>query len=186
MPQDEERLEQVVATLKRTAAALRDAGVPFAVAGGLAAWARGGPLCDADVDVVVAPDDVPKAVATLEASGMKPEDPPEEWLTKAHDGEVTVDLISHPPGVDVTAELLAGAERLEVEAVTMPVLALEDLFVTQLLSLTERHLAFEGLIESARAVREQVDWKAVRRRTEHSPFARAFFTMTEGLGVVAP
>ncbi len=41
-----------------------------------------------------------------------------------------------------------------------------------------------GLIEAARAVREQVDWDDVRRRTEHAPFARAFFTMIEGLGVI--
>jgi predicted nucleotidyltransferase len=184
VPGEQERLTAVVTTLKRAAAALRDAGVPFAVAGGLACWARGGPVSDHDVDVVVTPDDVPRAVAALEEAGMKPEDPPEEWLTKVHDGEVTVDLIFHPSGVEVTSEVLARADELQVEAVTMPILPLEDVLVTQLLSLTEHHLAYEGLIESARAVREQVDWASVRRRTEDSPVARAFFTMTEGLGVV--
>jgi hypothetical protein len=34
-------------------------------------------------------------------------------------------------------------------------------------------------------VREQVDWDAVRGRTAHSPYAAAFFTLAEGLGVVA-
>lgn len=186
MSQDEERVARAVATLKRAAAALRDAHVPFAVAGGLAEWARGGPLSDGDVDIVLTPDDVPRAVAALQDAGMAHHEPPEEWLTKCRDGEVTVDLIFHPSGLEVTPELLDRGEQIEVEAVTMPVLPLEDVFVTQLLSLSERHLAYAGLIEAARAVREQVDWDAVRRRTERAPFARAFFTMIEGIGVIEP
>jgi len=42
VPEDNERLARIVATLKRSAAALRDAGIPFAVAGALATWARAG------------------------------------------------------------------------------------------------------------------------------------------------
>lgn len=181
---DDERLQAMIGTLKRAAAALRDAGVPFAVTGGLASWTRGGPIRDSDVDLVVAPEDAERATAALAAAGMDPDDPPEEWLVKAHDGEVTVDLIFHPSGVEVTRDVLARAEELQVAAVTMPVLPLDDVFVTQLLSMTERHLDYEGLLEAARALREQVDWRSVRRRTEASPFARAFFTMAEGLGIV--
>jgi len=117
---------------------------------------------------------------------MTHEDPPEEWLTKVKDGEVTVDLIFHPSGLEVTPEVLARAEDLSVEAVSMPVLPLDDVFVTQLPSLGESNLAYGGLIKAARAVREQVDWESVRRRTADAPFARAFFTMVEGLGVVEP
>ena len=184
MPKNEERLEAMLGALKRAAAALRDAGVPFAVAGGLAMWARGAPVRDDDVDLVVAKDDVGRAVAALEKAGMKTEDPPEEWLTKAYDGDVTVDLIFGPSGIEVTPDVLARADEMQVHAVTMPVLPVDDVLVTQLLSMTEHHMTYEGLIETARAVREQVDWDAVRHRTEHDPFARAFFTLVEGLGVV--
>jgi hypothetical protein len=124
-------------------------------------------------------------VAALDEAGMKTDDPPEEWLTKAHDGDVTVDLIFRPSGVEVT-EVLARADERQVHAVTMPVLTVDDVLVTQLLSMTEHHMIYEGLIETARAVREQVDWDAVRRRTEHDAFARAFFTIVEGLAVVPP
>ena len=181
---DGERLAQVVGTLKRTVAALRDAGIPFAVVGGLACWARGGPVSNSDVDVVVLPGDAARAQAALEAAGMTPETPPEEWLVKAHDGDVTVDVIFHPSGVEITPEVLARADDLQVQAITMPVLPLEDVLVTQLLSVAEHYLAYGPLLATARAVREQVDWEDVRRRTAGSPFARAFFTMTEGLGVV--
>ena len=183
---DGERLEQVVGTLKRTVAALRDAGIPFAVVGGLACWARGGPASESDVDVVVLPDDAGRAQVALEGAGMKPEEPPEEWLVKAHDGDVTVDVIFAPSGLEITPEVLGRADDLVVQAVTMPVLPLEDVLVTQLLSVDEHYLAYAPLLATARAVREQVDWEDVRRRTAGSPFARAFFTMTEGLGVVPP
>jgi hypothetical protein len=186
VPDDDQRVARIVATLKRSAAALRDAGIPFAVAGGLACWARGGPLDDDDVDLVLCEADVPRAVAALQGAGLAHDDPPEEWLTKVKDGEVTVDLIFHPSGIEVTPEVLAGAEDLSVEAVNMPVLRLEDVFVTQLLSLGEYNLAYSGLIKAARAVREQVDWGSVRHRTADAHFARAFFTMVEGLGVVEP
>ena len=176
----------MLGALKRTAAALRNAGVPFAVAGGLACWARGAPVRDDDVDIVVTKEDLPRAIAALEEAGMETEDPPEEWLVKAHDGDVTVDLMIHPSGLEVTPEVLARAEEVQVHAVTMPLLPLNDVLVTQLLSMTEHHMTYEGLIETARAVREQVDWDSVRRRTEDDPFARAFFTITEGLGVVPP
>ena len=38
----------------------------------------------------------------------------------------------------------------------------------------------------SRSVREQVDWDDVRERTKDSPYAKAFFTLAEELGVVAP
>ncbi len=179
-------MDAMLAALKATAAALRNAGVPFAVAGGLACWARGAPVRDDDVDLVVTKEDLRRALAAVEKAGMEPEDPPEEWLAKARSGDVTVDFMVHPSGLQVTPEVLARADEIQVHAMTMPVLPLEDVLVTQLLSMTEHHTTYEGLIETARAVREQVDWDKVRRRTDHDPFARGFFTIVEGLGIVPP
>jgi hypothetical protein len=65
----------------------------------------------------------------------------------------------------------------------MPVLAVDDLMTTKLLALTEHHLDFGPVLEYARSLREQIDWVALRRRTEGSPFVRAFFTLVEELGV---
>ena len=52
------------------------------------------------------------------------------------------------------------------------------------MALGEHALRFEGVLRMARSLREQVDWEHVRAATASSPFARAFFTMTEGLGIV--
>jgi hypothetical protein len=66
----------------------------------------------------------------------------------------------------------------------MRVMALEDVLVTKLMALSEHALRYESLLAIARALREQIDWSDVRMRTSSSPFARAYFVMLEGLGVV--
>src|SRR5690349_19477296 len=104
-------------TLKRSAAALRDADVPFVLAGGLAVWARGGPESDHDLDFVLKPDDADRALQALAESGMRTEKPPEGWLYKAFDEDVMVDLIFEPTGVEVDDALLDRADELEVVAV---------------------------------------------------------------------
>jgi hypothetical protein len=38
----------------------------------------------------------------------------------------------------------------------------------------------------ARSLREQIDWASLWRRTCDSPFARAFFTLVEGLEIAPP
>ena len=50
-------------TLKKVAAVLREADVPFLLGGGLAAWARGGPESDHDLDLMVKPGDAEPAVS---------------------------------------------------------------------------------------------------------------------------
>jgi predicted nucleotidyltransferase len=177
--------DAMLTTLKRAAAALHDADVPFALGGGLAAWVRGGPESDHDLDFMLKPEDADEALDVLESAGLRPERPPEPWLYKAWDSnDVMVDLIFEPVGLPITDETLARAETIEVEAVAMQVMPLEDVFVTKLLALDEQALDYKGVLQMARPVREQVDWEQVRQRTRESPYAAAFFALVEGLGVV--
>ena len=94
-----------------------------------------------------------------------------------------VDLIFGPSGV-YADEVLANAEPLNVVSMKMPVMALEDVIVTKVMSLTEHSVDFGTLLEMARALREQIDWEAVRQRTAESPFAAAYFVLLERLGIV--
>jgi hypothetical protein len=176
--------EEIEATLKKAAQALRDAGVPFLLGGSLASWARGGPESTHDLDLMIKPQDAERALGALVGAGMRAEDPPEEWLHKAWDGDVLVDLIHHPKGIEVDDEVMARGDSLSVLSMEMRVMALEDVFVTKLMALSEHALRFEGVLQMARSLREQVEWERVRIQTASSPFARAFFTMAEGLGVV--
>jgi hypothetical protein len=146
--------------------------------------ARGGPETDHDLDLMIKPEDAERGLDALVAAGMRPEDPPEEWLVKAWDGDVLVDLIFAPKGLEMTDEVIARGEEMAVLSMEMRVMALEDVLVTKLMALSEHALRYESLLRISRALREQVDWDAVRARTEGSPFARAFFVLAEGLGVL--
>jgi hypothetical protein len=181
---DEQPFSDLEASLKKSAAALREADVPFLLGGSLASWARGGPETRHDLDLVIKPPDVERAVAALVATGMRFEDPPEEWLVKAWDGDTLIDLIFYPKGTPVDDALIERGEVMSVLGMEMRVMALEDVLVTKLMALSEHSLRFESLLAIARALREKVDWESVRARTSSSPFARAFFVMLEGLGIL--
>ena len=186
MTDDGQPFERIEQTMKRTVGALRDADVPFLLAGSLASWARGGPPTRHDLDIIVKPDDAERALEALVRSGMRAEQPVEEWLLKAWDGEVLVDLIFSPRGVEVTDELIERSEELHILGTTIPVLALEDLLASKLFALDEHRLDLAPVLQIARALREQIDWTALRERTRGSAFADAFFALVEGLGIAAP
>jgi hypothetical protein len=171
--------------MKKAAGALRAADIPFALAGGLAVWARGGPRTEHDVDFLVRPADAERALQVLVDAGMRGERPPEGWLLKAWDDGTMIDLIYEPRGGPVDDAWFDRAEELDVYATTMPVASLGDVLVTKLLALNEQNLDYSGVLEMARSVREQIDWDYVRERTAGSPYAAAFLTLLEELNVVS-
>jgi putative nucleotidyltransferase-like protein len=178
---------ELVSTLKKAVAALREAELPYLLAGGLAIWARGGPERDHDLDFLVKAEDAERALQVLVDTGMSPERPPEDWLLKAYDENgVLVDLIFRPSETPVTDEMIERGDELEVMAIKVNVVSAGDVLVSKLLALREHELDYDTIVEMTRAVREQIDWPDVRARTEHSPFARAFFTLAEGLDLVEP
>jgi len=181
-----ENFPELIEALKAAAAALRDAGVPFLLGGGLAAWARGGPPTEHDVDLFVKEEDAERAIEALVDAGMRPERPPEGWLLKAYYVGTLVDLIFRPSGGPIADEHFERAEEMDVMAHPMLVASLDDVMTTKLLSLTEQEPDFGSALEFARSLREQIDWDFVRRRTASSAFARAFFTLIEELGIVEP
>lgn len=175
--------QALIDALKLVVATLRSQEISFALGGGLAAWARGGPVTQNDLDLMVKPDDAETALSALADAGMRTEHPPEEWLYKAWYGEVLIDLIFRPSGLEMTDDVLARADVIPVAAVATPVLALEDVLVTMLCAIDEHSLDYSRLIAIARSLREQIAWPALLARTEGSPYARAFFTLAEGLEI---
>lgn len=176
--------DALVVSAKRAAAALREAEIPYLLAGGLAAWVRGGPPTEHDVDFVVRPEDADRALEALTAIGMRPERPPEEWLVKAYDGEILIDLIFGPEGPPVDDAMFERADELPMQAVTVPVMHVDDILASKLMALTEHNLDFDSVLELVRPLREQIRWERVREATAASPFARGFFVMIEGLGLL--
>jgi hypothetical protein len=183
----EPTFEEMLEAMKAGAGALQRREIPFVLAGGLAAWARGGPKSEHDVDFMVKVEDADAALEAMAEAGLRTERPPEGWLYKAwHENGTLIDLIYAPTGGPITDETIERAPVLEVASVRLHVFSLEDVMTTKLLALTEQEPEFGQLLSYARALREQIDWDEVRARSESSPFARAFFTLVEGLGIVEP
>ncbi|HEX5763315.1 MAG TPA: nucleotidyltransferase [Solirubrobacterales bacterium] len=179
-------LDELLATLKKAAAALEAERIPFLLGGGLGCWARGGPPSSKDIDLMVKADEAERALDALASAGMRPEKPPEQWLYKAWDGDVMIDLIFEPAGIRVTDAVLERGEELNAAGMPVPVMALDDILATKLMALDEHNADYADLLPIARALREQIDWAGVRERTSSSPFAAAFFTLAEGLEISPP
>lgn len=180
---EHEEFPALIEALKQAVSTLREREIPFMLGGSLAAWARGGPEPKNDLDLMVKPEDAERALEALTEAGMRPERPPEEWLLKAWHGDVLVDLIFRPSGLQITDEVLARADHIPIMAVGTPVMALEDALVTMLMALDEHSLDYTRLVAIARSLREQIDFPRLSVRTGESPYARAFFTLVEELGV---
>jgi hypothetical protein len=176
----------LVEALRVAVPALHKAEIPFLLGGSMAVWAHGGPEPTNDLDLMLREQDAERALDALAAAGMRTEHPPEEWLVKAWYGDVLVDLIFGPRGLPIDDDVLARGNVMSLSALRVPVMTLEDVLTTKLLALGEHQLDLAWLLQIARAVREQVDWDAVRRRTDGSAYAAAFMTLVERLGVVAP
>jgi len=178
--------ETLLSAMRKAAGALRDAHIPFALAGSIAVYAHGGPDTDHDVDFLVKPEDADRALEALSEAGFRVHRPAEGWLYKALDPKgAWIDVIYEPTTGPVTDELLSRAQTVEVHAIHVPVLSPTDVLTSKLLALREHNLDFAPMLEIARSLREQIDWDELRRRTDESAYAKPFFTLVEELGLAA-
>jgi hypothetical protein len=176
--------ENLLTTMKRVASVLKRVDVPFALAGGFAAYARGGTSSDHDVDFLLRECDVDVALEALAGAGFRTERPPEDWLVKVYDGDVLVDLIYRPVERQVTDEILADSDVVRVQAIALPVLSATLLMEHKLLTFSQHRCDFAEGLPIARSLREQIDWDRVRKETAESPYARAFLILLEMLDLL--
>lgn len=170
-------------TLTKVVNTLAKQHVEFAVTGGCAVYARGGPPSDHDVDVFVQERDARAAQQALVGTGMRAVDPPEDWLLRAYDADVLVDLVFRPNHRTNMAEVLGRAETMRIGSARAPVISATDLLVDKLLVLDAHRCDFTPLLHIARDLREQVDWDMVAKETAESPYAQAFLQLVDGLSV---
>jgi hypothetical protein len=180
-PSDRDEIRDL---LKRTAVALKEGDVPFALCGGYAAWVRGAPEPDHDADFLVPEAESERAAKVLADAGLEVQDPPEDWLTKVVSGNSFVDVLWRTCGHPVETDLIARAESLPVLSVHMPVLQATDIVVTKLMALDEHYCDFSRMLPVARALREQVDWSEVGTAVAGNDFAVVFLDLLDRLGVV--
>jgi hypothetical protein len=170
--------------LKRSASALKEDNVPFALGGSYALWVHGAPEPVHDVDLVVAEQDVAAAVDSLATAGFRIERPAEDWLFKAYSENSMVDVLHQLQGAPVDRELIASADEQEVLGVRIPVLHPTEIMITKLQALSEHYCNFQQLLPVVRAIREQLDWPRIQKATQDQPFAEAFLLLVDRLGIV--
>ncbi|MBM9461339.1 hypothetical protein JK386_15665 [Nocardioides sp. zg-536] len=163
--------------------ALKESQVPFALAGSYGLWARGGPEPAHDVDFMIAEDDATAVYELLAGRGLEVVQPPEDWLFKTYVDGAMVDVIHRAGARSIDRGLFGEADLLEVESVQMPVLSATVLMAHKLGAMDERACDFGAVLPAARAVREQVDWEEVSRRTAQNPFARSFLGLLHDLAI---
>jgi hypothetical protein len=178
-----EGLVDLIDSMKKAAGAFAAADIPVVLGGGLAAWARGGPVTDHDVDFFVHEEHVDAALQALSHVGMRTERPSEGWLVKAWDGEVLIDLIHHPAGLLVDDGMFERATRMDVMAQPLLVASAGDVLATKILALSEQDPNIRPILEIARTLREQVDWEFLRATVGDTPFGAAVLTLVERLGI---
>ena len=181
----DDQFEQILGAMRIAAATLRDGDVPFALAGGLAVYARGGPPTEHDVDFLIRTQDGERALELLGGAGFRAERPPEGWLYKVFDENGSmIDLIFAPNGrPERVPAMLERATVLEVYAITMPVMTATDVLESKLRTLKEHEANYDDVLEVARTCREQIAWETLRADVADSPYAKAFFTLVDELGL---
>lgn len=181
---DSADLPDLLDAMRRAADVLRSTDIPFALCGGLAVFARGGIPSDHDVDFLIREEDVERTLRALAEAGFRTERPPLNWLVKAYDGDVLIDLIFRPVDRPVTAATLADTDPISVFATILPVLSATELFIHTLTRLTTQECDFTGPLLQLRTIREQIDIDRVRDETKASPFARSFLVLAEELDLL--
>ncbi|TSD49939.1 nucleotidyltransferase family protein [Rhodococcus sp. KBS0724] len=182
---DGSSMDDLLQTMTRAVNTLARAGIRFAVAGGCAVYARGGPPSGHDVDIFLRKQDAAPALRALREIGMKPVNPPEDWLTKVYDGDVLVDLIFSASGREITDEFLDRATSMRVGSAVAPVVGATDLMIDKLNVLDAHRCDFVPMLAIARDLREQVDWPEVVDKTRTSPYARAFLGLLDDLEIAS-
>jgi Uncharacterised nucleotidyltransferase len=169
--------------LKLVAVTLKEGEAPFALAGGYALWARGGPEPDHDVDFVIAEEDARRVADLLAGKGLEVVQPPEDWLFKVYVDGAMVDVLYRLSGDPVSRSRFEDVDEIEVESVRMPVFSATKLMADKLNALEEHACDFGSILPVARAVREQVDWCRVAEQTRDNDFAAALLFLLDRLGI---
>ena len=186
--------QPLIATLKKAAFHLKDAGIPFCLAGSFAVYARGGESVDHDIDFLIKREDAERVLTALAEVGFRGEVPPEGWLVKAWDatdsdtndsGELLIDFIFCPVQRPVTDATLRDTDVIAVNACHMPVLSATELMIHKVLTWSAHYCDYARGLPVARSLREQIDWPRVYTETAHSPYAHAFLFLIDRLGVMS-
>jgi hypothetical protein len=157
-PPEQERLFREVLQL------MNASNIPYVVSGAFALGQHTGIWRNTkDLDLFLAPEDVPTALDALKLAGFETEVRDPVWLAKAHRGEFFVDLITGMSNAVITVDKswIERGSSAEVMGVPSRVLAPEELIASKLF--VTRRERFDGadIVHVIHGTHGRLDWKRV-------------------------
>jgi len=153
--------------LDESMAALHDAGIPYALMGGIASAALGRHRWTHDIDFFVRPEDAREVLQTLEGKGFTTEETDQAWLYKAFKEDILVDVIfSAKGGIRFDEEVQSHVRHTEFRGRRLQVVSPEDLVVMKAIA-HEEHTPRHWHDALALLAGEDFDWDYVVRRARY-------------------
>lgn len=157
-PPEQESLFREVLTL------MNDRQIPYAVSGAFALREHTG-ICrnTKDLDLFLAPEDVPRALEELRAEGFETEVKDPVWLAKAHRDDFFVDLITGMSNgvVSVNRSWIEHATPSHILGIPVRVLAAEELLVSKLFIAFRERFDGADIVHLIYGMRGKMNWDRV-------------------------
>ena len=157
-PPEQESLFREVLTL------MNEREIPYAVSGAFALREHTG-ICrnTKDLDLFLAPEDVPKALAELRAEGFETEVKDPVWLAKAHRDDFFVDLITGMSNGVVTVDRrwIENATPSQILGIPVRVLAAEELLVSKIFIAFRERFDGADIVHLVYGTRGKLKWNRV-------------------------
>ena len=147
--------------------AIENAGLPYALMGGIASAALGRHRWTHDIDFFMRPEDARPALRALEGLGFTTEETDQAWLYKAYKQDILVDIIfSAKGGIRFDEEVRAHIRTADFRGRRLKVVAPEDLVVMKAIA-HEEHTPRHWHDALGLLAGEDFDWPYVVRRARH-------------------
>lgn len=156
-PEQQALFREVLTLLNRT-------GVPYVVSGAFALKEHTG-ICrnTKDLDLFLAPEDVPAALEALKQAGFEVEIKDPVWLAKAHRDSFFVDLITGMSNgiIVVDRTWIERGAHSEIMGVPVRILGAEELLASKLFVAFRERFDGADIVHVIHAKRGTLDWKRI-------------------------
>lgn len=153
---------EALACYREAVECLAEAGIPFAVAGAFALHHYSGIWRSTkDLDFIVEPGVVPKALRKLEERGFRTNIQDPVWLAKAWCGEYFVDLITALGNAELLVDRswIERSEPYQLFGIPCRVMGAEEIIASKIFVTRRERFDLADVAHLIRRVGERLDWK---------------------------
>jgi predicted nucleotidyltransferase len=162
-------IDTVHSVLDEAVNAVEEAGIPYALIGGLAAKKLGRPRVSHDIDFFVRPDDAKKVLKAMEKHGFTTQERDPVWLFKAWKNDILVDIIFRSSSdIYFDQEVQEHVRRVHYNGKLINAISPEDLIVIKA-AVHQEHSSHHWYDALSVLVQGNLDWEYLLHRAKHAP-----------------